>query len=137
MTIPGSMIIAQNKTEEKEVSAAVEQLRIAMVEGDKTALENLAAEELSYGHSGGHVEDKAAFIEKIVSGKSDFITIVLSNQTLKVIDNTAIVRHDLRAETNDNGKPGNVSLHVLSVWQRQQGHWRMLARQAIKTAKQD
>jgi hypothetical protein len=134
--ITGSMAMAQNKGEEKELSEAVDQLRVAMIEGNRASLESLAAEELSYGHSGGHVEGKTEFIEKIVSGRSDFVRIELSNQTLKVIGNTAIVRHDLLAATNDNGKPGNVALHVLSVWQKTEGQWKMLARQAVKTGKQ-
>src|SRR6266850_940986 len=80
-------------TEEQEVAAAVENLRKAMVDGDKSALENIAAEEISYGHSNGLVQDKAAFVEAIASGKNDFKTIQLSDQTIKIADNTAIVRH--------------------------------------------
>jgi hypothetical protein len=71
---------AQTK-DEKAVAAAVESLRKAMIDGNKTELENLAAEKLSYGHSGGAVEGKAEFVEKIASGKSDFVTIELSEQT--------------------------------------------------------
>ena len=41
---------AQSK-DEKEVAARVETLRKAMQDADKSALENIAAEELSYGHS--------------------------------------------------------------------------------------
>ena len=60
--------LAQTK-EEKEVASAIEALRTAMVDGNKKALEDAAAEELSYGHSGGHVEGKAEFVDKIASGK--------------------------------------------------------------------
>ncbi len=51
------LLNAQSKTE-KQVAAATEQLRKAMVDGDKNSLENLVAEQLSYGHSGGHIDDK-------------------------------------------------------------------------------
>lgn len=122
---------AQSK-EEKEVAAAVEKLKTAMVDGDKQALTNVAANELTYGHSSGKIEDKAAFVESIVSGKSDFVSIDLTDQTVKVSGNTAIVRHKLSAETNDNGNPGSVKLGVLLVWQKQQGQWKLLARQAYK-----
>jgi Domain of unknown function (DUF4440) len=123
--------IAQSK-EEKEVASAIEALRVAMIDGNKAALESVAAEELSYGHSGGHVENKAEFVDKIVSGKSDFVTIELSNQTIKVVGNTAVVRHDLAATTNDGGNTKNINLHILLVFQKQHGKWKLLARQAVK-----
>ena len=127
-----SMTLAQDVTEEKKLEDAVEQLRVAMIEGNKTELERLAAEELSYGHSSGYVEGKTEFVEKLVSKQSDFVSIQLSNQKITVLGNTAFVRHDLSADTNDNGKPGKVNLHILIVWQKQDGHWRMIARQAVK-----
>lgn len=122
---------AQSK-QEKAVGNAVEQLRKAMIDADKNALENLVTDDLSYGHSGGHIDDKKEFVEKIVSGKSDFVTIEFAEQTITVSGKTAIVRHKLNATTNDSGKPGEVHLLVLLVWQKQNGHWRLLARQAVK-----
>ncbi|MBK8951427.1 MAG: hypothetical protein IPM85_02760 [Chitinophagaceae bacterium] len=35
--------------------------------------ENIATEKLSYGHSGGKVEDKVSFVEILQLGSSDFI----------------------------------------------------------------
>lgn len=125
------LLSAQSKSE-KLVNEATEQLRKAMVDGDRTALENIAAGQLSYGHSGGHNDDKKEFVEKLSSGKSDFVTIDLSEQTVSVSGKTAIVRHILTAKTNDGGKPADVHLRVLLVWQKQGGKWKLLARQAIK-----
>lgn len=123
---------AQTKNE-KAVSAAVETLRKAMIDGDRAALEKIAADGLSYGHSGGKVEDKATFVENIANGNSDFLTIDLSAQTIYVSGNTAIVRHILAATTHDKGKDmGNVKIAVLTVWQKSNKNWKMLARQAVK-----
>lgn len=123
--------IAQNK-DEAAVAAAVESLKKAMIDADKVALQKLAVDQLSYGHSSGKVEDKATFIENIVSGKSDFVSIDLTNQTIAVVGDAAIVRHTLSAATNDSGHPGNVKLNILLVWQKQKGDWKLLARQAVK-----
>lgn len=125
--------MAQAK-QEKEVTAAVDKLRKAMVDGDRAALTDMAAEKLSYGHSSGLVEDKAAFVEKIASGKSDFVSIDLTEQTVAVSGRVAIVRHLLNAVTNDNNTPGNVKLRVLLIFQKEKGEWRLLARQAVKVA---
>lgn len=126
-----NITMAQNK-EEAAVAAAVETLRKAMIDGDRAALDNIAAPTLSYGHSSGKIEDKATFVETLASGKSDFVTIDLSEQILSISGNTAIVRHKLDATTNDGGKPGTVKLYILLVWQLQDKHWKLLARQAVK-----
>lgn len=122
---------AQTK-QEKAVANAVEQLRKAMVDADSVMLDKLVSPKLSYGHSGGALDDKTVFVQKIVSGKSDFVTLEFAGQTISVSKNTAIVRHKLNAVTNDSGKPGEVHLSVLLIWQKLQGEWKLLARQAVK-----
>lgn len=123
--------MAQTK-EQKAVSDAVEKMRKAMVDGDRNVLESIAADSLSYGHSSGKVENKTEFVENIASGKSDFVTIDLTEQTVSVAGNNAIVRHILSASTNDGGKPGTVKLKILLVWVKEKGQWKLLARQAVK-----
>jgi hypothetical protein len=124
---------AQTKAE-TAVADAVEKLRKAMVDGNKADLESIASEKLSYGHSGGHVEGKAEFVEKIASGKSDFVTIELKDQTISISGKAAIVRHKLNATTNDSGKPGEVHLLILLIFQKENKQWKLLARQAVKAA---
>ncbi len=122
---------AQSKTE-TDVANAVERLRKAMIDGNKTELETLVSDKLSYGHSGGHVEGKAEFVDKFVTGKSDFVTIDLTEQTISISGKVAVVRHILTAKTNDNGKPGEAHIKILMVWQKEKGNWILLARQAVK-----
>ena len=124
-------ISAQSK-QETAVSNAVEKLRTAMISGERAELETIAADQLSYGHSSGLVETKTQFVEKIASGQSDFVSIEFKNQTISISKKTAIVRHELHATNNDNGKPGEVHLKILLVWQKQSGQWKLLARQAVK-----
>ena len=112
--------------------AAVEAFRKALVDPTKADLDKLTMDELSYGHSSGLIQDKAAFEESLLSGASDFVAIELSEQTLKVVGNIAWVRHKLSAVTNDGGKPGEAHLSVLLIWMKQRGQWRLLARQAVK-----
>ncbi|MFC0773618.1 nuclear transport factor 2 family protein [Terrimonas alba] len=126
-------VYAQNK-EEAAVSNAVEQLRKAMIDGNKAELETIASDKLSYGHSSGYVEGKTEFVDKIATGKSDFVTIELKDQTISVSGKAAVVRHKLNATTNDNGKPGEVHLAILLVFQKENKQWKLLARQAVKTA---
>ncbi len=122
---------AQSK-DEKDVVARVETLRKAMVDADKAVLENIAAEELSYGHSNGRIEDKAAFVEAIVSGKNDFVKLEVTDLTVKVVGNIAIVRHRLSGDTANDGKPATINLGLLMVWQKQKSEWKLIARQGFK-----
>jgi hypothetical protein len=114
------------------VAAAAEKLRVAMIDPTPAALNALVADDLSYGHSGGKVDTKTSFVSDLMDGKSDFVTITITEQTIKVIDNVAIVRHTLTADTNDSGKPGKVSIKILGVWQKQGNDWKLLARQAVR-----
>ena len=114
------------------VAAAAEKLRVAMIDPTPAALGALVADDLSYGHSGGKVDTKASFIADLMSGASDFVTIAITDQSIKLVDNVAIVRHTLTADTNDSGKPGKVSIKILGVWQKQGGDWKLLARQAVR-----
>ena len=117
---------------EMTLKAAVENWRKAVIGTDSTVLDKLLDDNLSYGHSGGTVEGKKEFMAKILSGKSVFVTMELSDQTISFSKDVAIVRHKLHAITKDNGKPGEVHLLVLMVWQHLQGKWSLLARQAVK-----
>jgi hypothetical protein len=126
------IVSAQTKKEQSDVEAAVESLRKAMIDADKVKLESIAASEVSYGHSSGMVENKTEFVENIVSGKSDFVAITLADQTVSIVGNVALVRHKLMGDTNNNGTPGKINLHVLLVWQKQGQEWKLIARQATR-----
>lgn len=132
-----SPVIAQSPAgapgkDEPALTAVVESFRKALIDPDKATLDKLTLDQLTYGHSSGLIQDKAAFEQALLSGSSDFVSIDLSDQTISVVGNTAWVRHILSAVTNDGGKPGTTHLSVLTVWMKQKGQWRLLARQAVK-----
>jgi len=129
-------VFGQKKNDTQSVTDAAEKLRSAMISGEKSALESLIVPELTYGHSGGHIDDAKEFVEKLVSKKSDFLTIDISNQNIQIVGNTAIVRHHFYATTADLGKePGDVTLDILLVWTKVKNDWKLLARQAVKSEK--
>lgn len=130
------MVPGQKKDDTQTVTAAAEKLRLAMINGEKSALENLILPELTYGHSGGHIDDATEFVEKLVSKKSDFLTIDITNQNIQIVGKTAIVRHHFYATTADLGKvPGDVTLDIVLVWAKVKKDWKLLARQAVKAEK--
>ncbi len=122
---------AQSK-DSLQVAKAVNKLTELMVNPDKAALEALVSDQVSYGHSSGKLEGRTSFIESLTSGSSDFVKINLTDQTIQLFGKTAIVRNKLFANTNDGGKPGEVKLALVLVWQKQQKAWKLIARQAVK-----
>ncbi len=124
---------AQQSADERAVAQAVEALTKAMIDVDRARLEALTADQLSYGHSAGRVENKKQFIDQLESRASAFRRIELGDQTIALVDNEAIVRHLFTGETvNPAGQVIPVKIGVLQVWQKQGGDWRLLARQAYR-----
>ena len=78
--------------DEEAVAKKVEAFRPAQIAADPKALGALCADELSYSHSNGHVEDKPTFITNATDGKSKFLSIDYKDPTIKVVGPAAIVR---------------------------------------------
>src|SRR5687767_1093769 len=117
---------------EKNVAAVVEAFRKAVIHADKEMLSGILDDELSYGHSDGHVEGKNDLINKLSDGTYEFVTMDFSDQTILVRNDVAIVRLRLDGKTNDGGKPNEAHLFVLMVWHKTGSSWKMVARQAVK-----
>lgn len=129
--VPTAVVTAQ-KGKISDIENAVELFRSALINADSSLLDMLVDERLSYGHSNGIIDSKSAFINKLLSGQSDFVSINQSEQKIVVYKKTAVVHHQMYATTNDHGIKGEVTLSVLQVWLRKNGIWRLITRQAVK-----
>ncbi|MBP7641857.1 MAG: TIM barrel protein [Saprospiraceae bacterium] len=118
--------------ETQALELSVEALRRAMVNGDSLALRSLTSERLTYGHSSGKIEDRESFVTSLVTKTSDFESIILSDQEVSVEGDVAWVRHILKGNTLDTGKPSPVNLKILLIWTKEGGIWKLLARQAVR-----
>ncbi|MDQ1164278.1 nuclear transport factor 2 family protein [Flavobacterium sp. SORGH_AS_0622] len=121
-----------NAKEENAVSTQVEILRQAMIDADGAKLKALTSDKLNYVHSNGNFQNQAEFIEGIVSGKSDFVSIDFQNQTITIQGDVAIVRHVLAAHIKDDGIDRDIKIGIMLVWQKQKNKWILIARQAHK-----
>jgi ketosteroid isomerase-like protein len=111
----------------------LEAFRAAQVAHDAKALDALCAPELSYSHSDAHIEDKATFIANATSGKSKVLSLEYKDPTIRVVGDAAIVRfHWIGKSQSQDGKISDTNLHILMVWQKQHGHWKLLARASTK-----
>jgi ketosteroid isomerase-like protein len=122
----------ENKGDSKNVALVIEELSRAMVDRDKAVLENLVMDEMTYGHSSGKIENKTEFIEEVVNGAFDFISINPSEQTIYLSGDTAVVRHIFNAKAVNDGTQADIRIGNILVLKRNKGRWKVLARQAYK-----
>ena len=120
--------------DEAAVKQSVEALREALLKADKPQLERLTADQVSYGHSDGRVQDKPEFINGVMTRKATVKSINFPDLKVSVAGDAAIARHLYELELETDGKTNNVKIGMLSVWQKQGGNWKLLARQGYKLA---
>jgi type II secretory pathway pseudopilin PulG len=118
--------------DEAAIGRNMDALHKAMVAVDRAQLEGLTWPELSYGHSGGRIENKAQFVEALVTKKSILSKIDLSKMTTSVVGDLAIVRCHFSGISESTGKPVPTEIELLLIWQKRGGDWKLLARQAYK-----
>ena len=120
--------------EEDAVAKNVEAFRVAQTAADAKAFDALCASELSYSHSDGRVEDKAAFIANATAGKSKFVSLAYKDPKIHVVGNAAIVRFHWLGESEavPDGKKSSTNLHILMNWVKQGSTWMLLSRASTK-----
>ena len=126
-----SSVVAAS-ADEAAVAQAIEALRKAILGQEKTQLEALCAEQVSYGHSDGRVQNKAEFIEGVMTRKAVIKSLTFSDHTIAIVGNDAIARHTWTSESETDGKLTSTKIGVLQVWQKQGGTWKLLARQSVR-----
>ena len=124
---------AQNK-ELQSVSKMVEIAhRAIFIDKDSSTLEKIFAEEITYGHSGGKLENRKETIENVAHNQSIYTDISIDSITVFINGNTAISRYILKGdELNKSNKLTHLHLNILMTWIKDNKQWKMLARQATK-----
>ncbi len=116
-----------------DVQRVVQEFNNAMINPSVQLLENLCAEDLTYGHSNGLIQNKAAFIDDLVNGPYDFKSVTSPELTIDISEETAVARFIFLATAIKEEKPVEIRLGCIQIFQRQDnGNWKLLARQGYK-----
>ena len=67
------------------------------------------------------MENKAQFIEGVMTRKAIVKSITLSDPTITIVGNDAIARHTWASDSETDGKRTSTTIGVLQVWQKQGG----------------
>jgi ketosteroid isomerase-like protein len=123
---------AASVANDKDVAVAVDHLTKAMLHKDIPQLQALTANNLTYGHSSGKIQNKQEFIADIETGRSGFKTLEMQKQTITLNGDTALVRNHFSAQAVNSGVEVPTEIENFQVWQKQKGKWLLIGRQAYK-----
>jgi Domain of unknown function (DUF4440) len=136
LAVPGLLLSgfsgAEASADEAAVAENVEVLRKAILAADKSKLEQVASGQISYGHSDGRVQTKEEFINGVVTRKQTVKSLAFPDLKIAVVGNAAVARHIYLAESELEGKATTTRIGALQVWQKQEGAWKLLARQGFR-----
>lgn len=124
--------MAATSSDETAVAEAVDKLTQAMWHKDIASLNALTAKNLTYGHSSGNIQDKKAFIADIETGKSAFKELKMLNQKITMSGDVALVRNHFSAQAINSGKLTPTEIENFQIWQKQNGEWLLIGRQAFR-----
>ena len=115
-----------------EVLAADEARYVAMLAVDVAGLERLLGNDLFYTHSSTQIDDKAAYIEALRTGKVVFRETLRSDVRVVPYGCTAVMtgRGDFKVELDS--KPLEVHIRFTNVWEKRGIGWQMVAWQATR-----
>lgn len=118
---------------EAEIWAKVEALNKAIFETkDSAAIQDLVAENVTYGHSTGLIENKPVMLHNAVSAPDVYKNLSLERLGTTYAGQSVIVRYILRAEVLKDGNTAPLNIGIMQVWGKDKGKWRLFARQAVK-----
>jgi ketosteroid isomerase-like protein len=80
------------------------------------------------------VQNKAVFVDGVMTRKAKVKSLTFPDLTVAVTGDAAVARHQYVSESELDGKASAIKLGTLEVWRKQNGNWKLLARQGFKLA---
>jgi ketosteroid isomerase-like protein len=116
---------------EKEVLAALDVYKQALMKKDAMLLAKVVSDDLTYTHSSNLHQDKAALLASL---KENTVVEAIDFKDLKVrvYGNTALVKGDVDFRNNANGTVTVSKLNILHVLVKGPQGWQLVARQATR-----
>ena len=100
---------------------------------DSAVIDGLLAKTLSYGHSGGGIENRETALRNASKNGNVYSKLEARDFSVDFADkNVAVVRFVTSFIQNTKGNDIPLTLHMLQVWKKESGKWKLTARQAVK-----
>jgi hypothetical protein len=103
----------------------------ATIAANQAQLDAIFSDNLVYTHSSGAVNDKAAYMAAIVSGKTKYFSIEYESRSFEsVAPGIVLMRGRCLIHSVNSGQSVENYLAYLGVWLEEKGAWRFLAWQS-------
>ena len=129
--LPQLSFAQENSPKQTEVMLRMFALKTALINKDSVSLDDVLANDVSYGHSSGLIQTKAQLIRSVVSKEQDYKNIIPSDMNIRVYENTAVVTMKSSVIMNYQGNPLNMNMYITFTWIKKD-KWQLVARQSVK-----
>ncbi len=116
----------------KDILAAVEVWKQAVIHKDRQAFERILNEDLSYGHTTGEVLDKKQTIDRYLASPGSYTGIDIEGLSIRVYGKYALLTNTATFHIVQDGKETQATLSGLDVWVNSGHGWQLLARQLTR-----
>lgn len=141
--VVAGLAMAADKSAEG-VKAAEKSWASATVSGDEATLGQLLADDLTYTHSTGDTDNKAAYINNLKTGARKYHKLDHESMDVRLYGNTAILTATAQVETSQKGGSATPAhLRFIHVWvfvpisvhgAAEHGQWQLVAHQSLRLA---
>lgn len=116
------------------IEAAEERRCTAMIAADAAALRDILAEDATWIHSSGQVDDRRTFIDKITSGASVYLTIERRETTCRLYGEVGVSGGIATMTALAAGEPRSLRNRYINVWILRSAAPRLVSAQSTKVA---
>jgi ketosteroid isomerase-like protein len=115
------------------VAAADEERMAAVKAADPARLSAILSDDLRYAHSNGKVDNKASFMDSLVSHKTVYEKFDYKERTIwPAGPGVAIMSGRVVIDVRTGEQKQSIDLNYLAVWREENGKWRFLAWQSCR-----
>jgi hypothetical protein len=124
-------------SEEWETAVLVAEQRrcAAMLANDNAALDRVLDPRLHFAHATGAVDDKAAFLAKMATGRIHYVSLAWSEEKVTALaPDAAMLTGRMNTVVRVEGVDKQLDNRVITIWSKADGDWRMVAFQSTPLA---
>jgi uncharacterized protein (TIGR02246 family) len=118
-----------------EIRAVDKARREAMIRDDADKLSEMFADDMMWIHATARVDTKASLLESIRSGKTKYLAIDVSDETLRVINDLAFLSGVAVMKAEIGGNVRDIENRYTIVWQQASGKWQVVNWQSTSVRK--
>ncbi|HTO04240.1 MAG TPA: nuclear transport factor 2 family protein [Opitutus sp.] len=115
------------------VTAADDERMAAVKAGDSARLNAILSDDLRYAHSNGSVDNKTAFVDSLVTGKTVYENFEYKDRTIfPAAPGIALMSGRVLVKVRVGEQKLSIDLNYLAVWREENGRWRFLSWQSSR-----